>query len=206
MKKHNAYFETNTDPIDEPIETQHMLANKAVSVYTVRGSSSAPGNKRTSPTLESDFNNNEPLDSHVFSSLVAPLPDAYNNPQDATKRIGHTAGAGGGGNRKTPGGKMHQRVMAAGGSNAQQIYQKEYELNPISHPMAGGNMPAHLNLRQQEKGGQFAFFPMSTGQIAPNDPRATPKNNAQFRTQQKLRRPMQSHVMSQTQRNSQKGN
>ena len=172
MKRtHAMNFEGHQSIIDSDIETQRHLSDKAVDVYAVRQShTTTPGESRTSPTLESSFQSSDPLYAEVFPSLVAPLPHAYQNPQDAVHRTHHPAASNGGYSRRTiTANNQTMRIVGAGGTNAQQVFQRQAHLNPVSHPMAGGAMPVRLNLQHIFSQGDRPYFPMSAGQAVDSE-------------------------------------
>ena len=188
-RTHAAYHETRFTPETDQANTQKHLSDKAVDIYAVRHPRvTTPGESRTSPTLESSFLSGDPLDEDVMKWYIPPLAEAHTNPQDAVNRnLNHPAGASGTSGpshtmRKGPAGLgVPQRIAGAGGTNAQQTWQRQYELNPVSHPMAGGSTPAQIDLRQIHESGGIPYMPMATGQLAPKDPRVTPKNNRAYK-------------------------
>ena len=172
MKRtHAMNFEGHQSIIDSDIETQRHLSDKAVDVYAVRQShTTTPGESRTSPTLESSFVAADPLYAEVFPSLVAPLPHAYDNPQDAVHRTHHPGASNGGYHTKTiTDQNQTMRIAGAGGTNAQQVFQRQAHLNPVSHPMAGGMVPPRLNLQHIFSQGDRPYFPISAGQPVDNE-------------------------------------
>ena len=188
-REHSAYHESKFSPAEDISNSQRHLSDKAVNVYAIRHPRvTTPGESRTSPTLDSAFMSGDPLDEDNMKWYIPPLAEANVNPQDAVNRTVHPAGGGGMGGfshtmRKLPAGMgVNQRIVGAGGTNAQQTRQRQFELNPVSHPMAGGAVPAHINLRQTHERGDIPYFPMASGQIAPVDPRVTPKNNRNYKT------------------------
>jgi hypothetical protein len=183
-REHSMFYEGH-QVIDEPSTTQRGLSEKAVDVYAVRNHNiSTPGESRTSPTMASTFMSADPLYAEVFPSLVAPLPNAYDNPQDAVHRTHHPAASNGGYTRKSMDQANKQvRIAGAGGTNAQQVFQRQAHLNPVSHPMAGGAQPHRINMKAVFDEGNLPYFPLSHGQ-AVDDARAgkvTPKSNKAFR-------------------------
>jgi hypothetical protein len=216
-RTHAAYHETRFTPDTDRANSQRHLSEKAVEIYAVRHPRvTTPGESRTSPTLESSFYSGDPLDEDVMKWYIPPLAEAYTNPQDAVNRgLNHTAGASGTHGpshtmRKGPAGLgTPRRIAGAAGTNAQQTKQRQFELNPVSHPMAGGATPAHIDLRQIHESGGVPYMPMATGQLAPQDPRVTPKNNRAYKAGHHMialdGRTFISKARTQTQRNSQKG-
>ena len=186
-RTHAMYHESRFTPEQDIANTQKHLSEKAVDLYAVRHPRvTTPGESRTSPTLESSFLSGNPLDEDVMKWYIPPLAEAYTNNQDAVNRINPTSGAGGTTGpshtmRKHPAFAANKRITGAAGTNSQQVFQRQFELNPVSHPMAGGATPARIDLRQLHDTGGIPYMPMATGQLAPEDPRITPKNNRAYK-------------------------
>jgi hypothetical protein len=181
---HAIYYEGNRSQTFDLVESQKHLSEKAVDIYAVRPRfRTTPGESKTSPTLESGFTP-ENADASFDYLLIPTLPDAHKNPQDAVHRSNHPAAANGGRSRQGIRQEQRMRIAGAGGTNSQQVFQRQAHLNPISHPMAGGATPERIDLRQHEIEGKMPYFPMSSGQPNLNDPRVTPRNHKAFRDMQ----------------------
>lgn len=179
-RTHAAFFESNHDPYTDVQTTQNNLSIKAVDTYAVRGNQTTPGTFKTSPTLQANFEAGIQNDA-VFKSLVVPLPDTFYNPQDAVHRDGHPAASNGGHSRKNiP--MVEARIVGATGTRATQVFQPNYNLLAVSHPMAGGSLPPRINLKQVGMQGDIPYFPMSIPEKVPGEQvSVTPKTNKRFR-------------------------
>lgn len=179
-REHAMFFEGPYEAEELHAITQKTLRTKATDNYTVRRViGTNPGARRTTPTLMGTFDpgSNTFVDVGKWQ-VTPPLPDTYYNPQDAVHRLDHPSAAGNRHQRKSlP--TVRERIIGAGGVNVQQVFEPSYEILPGSHPMAGGNPPQRLDLRQLGNG-QLPYQPMSSGETS-QDPRVPNRNRKKFR-------------------------
>jgi hypothetical protein len=166
--------------------SQRYLHDKAGRIHEVRGPrTTTPGAKKTTPSLtgQGSFYPDDPLYTGVIMQIAPPLPQVNQNPQDAVHREGNESASDGGYNRASaPQARKH--IIGAGGTNVQQIVTKQAEMNPISHPMAGGVQPPKIDVANKYDQGERPYFPVAgaTNQVIPSASNKTPVNTAQNQT------------------------